>query len=242
MRATADWNVVTLPNDDGCFTMNGVIPMDAIVDTGTKKVMIGREVAEMMGITDEDLEPGDAYITAAGTLEAPRGVTKRPVEILIGRGTKNCTSAYVRVVVSHSTRYSFLIGTELIEMVGGMVDTWNHKFRYRQDWDMGGHRMGSVPLRMTREQPRGYLACHCHGGLVDTPEDVLDVEDLLEEEPEVVGVSMPVSEHPELMEAARIAVEVQREAAAERADNLRVWANGLLEKQLEEGVPGVMCR
>ena len=68
--------------------MNRVIPMDAIVDTGAKKVMIRREVAQIMGITDENLERRDAYITAAGTLEAPQGVTKRPVEILIGRGTK----------------------------------------------------------------------------------------------------------------------------------------------------------
>ena len=43
--------MVTLPNDDGCFTMDGIIPMDAIVDTGAKKVMIGREVVEMMGLT-----------------------------------------------------------------------------------------------------------------------------------------------------------------------------------------------
>ena len=66
-RATTNWNVVTLPNDDGCFTMDGIIPMDAIVDTVAKKVMIGREVAKMMGLPDDDLEPREAYITAAST-------------------------------------------------------------------------------------------------------------------------------------------------------------------------------
>lgn len=87
------------------------------------------------------------------------------------------------------------------------------------------------------EQPRAYLACQCYGGLLNTPKDVLEVEDLPEEELEVVGISMLVREHPELMEAAKIEAKVQREAAAERAENLRVWAHGLLEKQLEKGVP-----
>ena len=75
--------------------MDGVISMDAIVDTGAKRVMIGAAIAELMGITTEDLEPGESYITAARTLEAPRGVTKKPVEFLLGRRTKNPTCAYV---------------------------------------------------------------------------------------------------------------------------------------------------
>ena len=44
------------------------------------------------------------------------------------------------------------------------------------------------------------MACHFYGGLVDTADDVVEIEDLPEEEPKVVGVSMPVREHPELME------------------------------------------
>ena len=128
--STTEWNVVTLPNDDASFTMDGVIPMDAVVDTGAKRVMIGAEIAELMGITAEDLEPGESYITAAGTLEAPPGVTKRPVEFLLGRGTKNPTSAYVKVVVSHSTRYSVLIGMELLAMVGATI-VWRHSSTWR---------------------------------------------------------------------------------------------------------------
>ena len=66
---------------------------------------------------------------------------------------------------------------------------------------------------------------------------MLEVEDLPEEEPKVVGVNMPMGEHPELMEAAKVEVEVQREAATERAETLRKWAQGLLDAQLEGGVP-----
>ena len=72
---------------------------------------------------------------------------------------------------------------------------------------------------------------------MDTPEDVLEVEDLPEEEPKVVGVNMPVGEHLELMEAARVGVEVHRDAAKERAETLHKWAQGLLDAQLERGVP-----
>ena len=181
-RAATYWNVVTLPNDDGCFTMDGIIPIDAVVDTGAKKVMIGKEVADMMGLIEEDLEPREAYITAAETLEALCGVTKRPVEFLIGRGTKNCTSAYLKVVVSHSTRYSVLIGTELIAMVGGMVDTWHHKLHYRPDWDIGGHWVVGLPVRMTRELPKNYLACKFYGGLMGTSRGVQEGPDLVRDE------------------------------------------------------------
>ena len=133
----------------------------------------------MMGLTKVDLEPGEAYITAAGTMEAPRGVTKRPVEILIGRETKNCTSAYLKVVVSHSTRYSVLIGTELIAMVGGRVDTWHHKLHYRPDWDIGGHRVASLPVKLTRELPKNYLACQFYGGLMGMSRGVQGGPDLV---------------------------------------------------------------
>ena len=39
--------------------MDGAIPMDAIVDTGAKKVMIRKEVAALMGLTNVDLDPGE---------------------------------------------------------------------------------------------------------------------------------------------------------------------------------------
>ena len=37
-RASTEWNVITLPNDDASFTMDGVIPMDVVVDTEAKRV------------------------------------------------------------------------------------------------------------------------------------------------------------------------------------------------------------
>ena len=46
------------------------------------------------------------------------------------------------------------------------------------------------------------------GGLVEFPEDVLEVEDLLEEESKVYVANIPVRGHPEMVEAAIIEVEV----------------------------------
>ena len=89
--------------------------------------------------------------------------------------------------------------------------------------------MASVLVRMTWEQPRGYLACRYYEGLVDTPGEVLEVEDLLVDEPRMVGVSLPVKDHLELVEAARFEMEVRREVAAARTESLRVWRQGLLE-------------
>ena len=74
--------------------------------------------------------------------------------------------------MSHSTRYSVLIGTELIAMVGGMVDTWHHKLHYRPDWDIGGHWVANLPLKLTRELPNNYLACQFYAGLIGTSRGV----------------------------------------------------------------------
>lgn len=38
-----------LSNDDASFTMDGVVPMDVVVDTSAKKVMIGAETAQLLG-------------------------------------------------------------------------------------------------------------------------------------------------------------------------------------------------
>ena len=152
------------------------------------------------------------YIMGVGTVEAPRGVTKKPVEFLLGRGTKNPTCAYVKVVVSYSTHYFVLIGMDLLAMVGATVDTWHRKLTFRPDWDIGSHRVANLPIKLTRKEPHQFLACQSYGGLVDTLEDVLGVEDLPKEEPKVVGVIMPMGKHLELMEAAQVEMEVHKEA------------------------------
>ena len=56
-RANTEWNVVTLPNNNCNFTMNGVVPAHVVVDAGAKRVMIGMHMADQMGVTEEDLEP-----------------------------------------------------------------------------------------------------------------------------------------------------------------------------------------
>ena len=81
------------------------------------------------------------------------------------------------------------------------------------------------------------MACEFYGDLVDTAEDVLEIEDVPGDEPEVVGISMPVRDHPQLMGASRVELEVQSEATAEGAESLRKWAQGLLDAHLERGVP-----
>lgn len=72
---------------------------------------------------------------------------------------------------------------------------------------------------------------------MDTPGEVLEVEDLPVDEREVVGVSLRVRDHPDVVEAAKIEMEVQRGVAATRTESLRMWAHGLLEGRLERGVP-----
>ena len=55
-RAVSEWNVVTLPNDDASFTMDGVIPIDAVVDMGARRVMISANIADLIGLRAADPE------------------------------------------------------------------------------------------------------------------------------------------------------------------------------------------
>ena len=60
-----------------------------------------------------------------------------------------------------------------------MVDTWDHKLHYRPDWDIGGHRLASLPVQLTREKAKGYLACQYYGGVMGMLRGVLGGADLV---------------------------------------------------------------
>ena len=73
------------------------------------------------------------------------------------------------------------------------MDTWTHQFVYKSEWDIGGHCIASLPVQPTQVVPgEQYLAGQYYGGLVDTPEDVLEVEDMPAEGPAVAAASIPM--------------------------------------------------
>ena len=94
--------------------------------------MIGVTMAKELGITKASLDLGEEYLTSSGETNTSLGVTKRHYEITIGQG-KFKTIVPVRLTLSPSDKYSILLGNSFIVPIGGIVDSWGHRFHYRVD-------------------------------------------------------------------------------------------------------------
>ena len=80
---------VYLSNSDGIFDVEGYVPKETIVDTGAARGMASRTFATAVGIGEEQLQRGLAYVTASGAIETPVGNTKKKLKFTLGRGTEH---------------------------------------------------------------------------------------------------------------------------------------------------------
>ena len=112
------WKHLTIPNEAGVVTINGVVPKDGIVlDTGANFVMLGKRVVDQMGLTDADLNEGITYTVASGASAKCRGVTKKKVAILLLPGTIHEVKAFLHVLVDNATSYDVLLGAHFVNRV-----------------------------------------------------------------------------------------------------------------------------
>ena len=133
LREIVAWSHTTLPNSAGALTVNGVVPKVVIVDTGAKYVMIGKQLAEHMELSDADLFEGIKYNTTEGESHKSRGVTKRKVGIVLRPGQADEAKVFLHVMVDNATTYDILLGAQWIHRIGGIINTRSDQLLYRPD-------------------------------------------------------------------------------------------------------------
>ncbi|GJP84708.1 hypothetical protein CLOP_g14758 [Closterium sp. NIES-67] len=147
---------------EGAVAVEGKYPGTTIIDTGASQVLVGRRLAERLGLhREENVTPEGVRIqTAEGGAGKWLPRTLRPQEVVLAPGAEDETRIRVHCLVSDSDDYDLLLGMELLYKIGAVVDTWTEKVTYQpRYWD---HELSheeslavALPARFLRSPP-GY--------------------------------------------------------------------------------------
>ena len=99
-RSAREWRgvrplVVHLVNDDGVMVVGrtndnsiGATPLRVMLDSRAQPVMIGKQLAQDLGLSAIDLEPCPfTIITSVGGKETAIGYTRQPLQLMFGVGS-----------------------------------------------------------------------------------------------------------------------------------------------------------
>ncbi len=144
--------VVRLANSGHVFSVargaaSEVFPQKVLLDTGAQPVMLGRLLAESLGIKGEDLDPCPFTIaTSLGGTEQPTGLTKEPLRLQFKVGTDAYTHISVRCVITGATTYDILLGQQALYPIGFGHDCWTEEAWFRPGWSQGNGRKEILPV------------------------------------------------------------------------------------------------
>ena len=144
--------VVKLANSNHVFSVgrgNGsrVYPQKVLLDTGAQPIMLGKSLAESLGIKIEDLDPCPFTIaTSLGGTEHPTGLTKEPLKLQFKVGNDAYTHISVRCVVTGATTYDMLLGQQALYPIGFGHDCWTEEAWFRPGWSQGDGRKEMLPV------------------------------------------------------------------------------------------------
>ena len=144
-----------LDTSGGALDVNGRVPKEAIIDSGASKTMLSSNYAVTVGVNLANLEEGEGFITASGSIERPMGMAW--VDFTLMRGTEHEHRVTIKVTIVDTLVYDTLLGVDFIRAVKGAYDTWTETFRYRWVDTFGGfhsHEI-SAPCHTKIPQPIG---------------------------------------------------------------------------------------
>ena len=84
--------------------------------------MIGKRVADALGLQAKDLDEGITYTVASGASAKCRGVTKKQLAIYLLPGTLDQVTAHLHVLVDNATSYDVLVGAHFVNRVTVVIN------------------------------------------------------------------------------------------------------------------------
>ncbi|CAI7862413.1 unnamed protein product [Closterium sp. NIES-54] len=165
---------------EGMVAMEGKYPGATIIDTGASQVLIGRRLAERLGLHQEDMvtREGVRIQSAEGGVGKWLPKTRRPQEIVLAPGSEDEARIRVHCLISDSDNYDLLLGMELLYKAGAAVDTWTEQVTYQPrywDADLRGEKYCAavLPARFLRIRPEDLRRSGTGAGSLckDRPED-----------------------------------------------------------------------
>ena len=126
---------------------SSVFPQKVLLDTGAQPVMLGRSLAESLGLNAKDLDPCPFTIaTSLGGTEHPMGLTKAPLRLQFNIGTDAYTHISLRCVVTNATTYDILLGQQALYPIGFGHDSWIEEAWFRPGWSQGDGWKEALPV------------------------------------------------------------------------------------------------
>ncbi|CAI7783389.1 unnamed protein product [Closterium sp. NIES-53] len=145
----------------GTVAVGGEMARTAILDTGAQSVMLGKRLAEKLGLTGpgQHIRRGMLVMTAEGGEPKWLPCTKNLVEIVLMPGREEQTSIRLQCGISDSEGFDVLLGTDLIWGVGMTICTWKEKVKFRKQYWVRGSKTGELPVSFVKQEPkRAYTA------------------------------------------------------------------------------------
>ena len=120
---------------------SSVFPQKVLLDTWAQPVMLGKSLAESLGLSAKDLDPCPFTIaTSLRGIEHPMGLTKAPLRLQFNIGTVAYTHISLRCVVTNATTYDILLGQQALYPIGFGHDSWMEEAWFQQGWSQGDGR------------------------------------------------------------------------------------------------------
>ena len=144
--------VVRLVNEGQTFSVtrgdsSRAYPKRVLLDTGAQPVMLGRRLANELGLVPHDLDPCPFTIaTSLGGTKQPTGLTKEPLRLQFKVGADSYTYVAVRCVVTSATTYDILLGQQALYPIGFGHDSWTEEAWFRPGWSLGDGHKENLPV------------------------------------------------------------------------------------------------
>ena len=112
-----------------------VLPHKVLLDTGVQPMMLGKLLAQSLGLSASNLDPCPFTIaTSLGGTEQPTGLTKETLRLRFKVGIDAYTHISVRCVVTSATSYDILLGQQALYPIGFGHDYWTEEAWFGSGW------------------------------------------------------------------------------------------------------------
>ena len=125
-----------------------VAPRRVLMDTGAQPVMIGKLLADVLGLTASDLKPCPfTILTSLGGTEWATGQTKEPIHLIFHvEAGPTYSHLFLKCMVTRATNYNILVGQQGLYPLGFGLDNWPEEAWIRLGWSSGDRRNEMIPV------------------------------------------------------------------------------------------------
>ena len=119
-----------------------------MMDSGAQPVMIGRRLAQDLGLSAADLKPCPfTIVTSVGGTERATGSTRQPLQLIFCiRAASLYSHLSLQCAVTSATNYDILVGQQALYPLGFGLDNWTKEAWIRPGWSSRDRKKEFIPM------------------------------------------------------------------------------------------------